>query len=552
MKRVLSLALAFVLVLALVPSALAYDYRDYSQFPLANGDVTINVAVRSDPTYSYPPEKNWFWNWTKQATGVNFEVEQVLSTAIADRKNLMFAADELPDVMIGFSFSTSQLVKYGQIEGQLLALNDYITPEIMPYLSQWFADYPAWEASCKAPDGNIYSLPCFNAYQPGSSERFFWNMTWLAEAGKEIPNTLDEFIDVLYAMKAVRPDSYPLGGGANGDDPRSYILNALGFLTVYNNDKGYGIALRGGELVIPGGDAIYKEFLAIMHQLYVDEIVNPSFFSMDKTAIDAMIAEDKTGAIPIYSYLATPEAAKFQQWTSGYPLTSEYNDTKQWLSASQLVVGGCVVSAEAENIETIMRWLDFFYGDLGGLYQWNGPAANSEDCIGMTKGYEILEDGSSIYLDVTDGTFESNLARNYAQMMGFFNVFGNRCHAVGNPSILSQGQLMQMFYGAEIKQTTYDLNNGDQCYRSSMLQAITPYETSDYPYIIYFDDETTTEVSDYASVIQPYIESETAKFITGVRDLNEFDAYLDELKSLSFQEYLGYYQAAYASYLAGK
>ena len=85
----------------------------------------------------------------------------------------MFVSGDIPDVMIGFGFSTSQLVKYGQVEGQLLALNDYITPEIMPYLSQWFEDYPEYEALCTAPDGNIYSFPCFMAYNPGNSERFF-------------------------------------------------------------------------------------------------------------------------------------------------------------------------------------------------------------------------------------------------------------------------------------------------------------------------------------------------------------------------------------------
>lgn len=562
MKRGLSLILALMLTLTLVPMAAAeegrnfYDYHDYSQFPLGDGSEsaanTISVAVRADPTYSSPAWDTWFWPWMKQASGLNFEIEQVLSTAINDKKNLMFVADDLPDVMIGFTFTTSQLVKYGQVEGQLLALNDYITPEIMPYLYQWFQDYPEYAALCTAPDGNIYSFPCFIAYAAGSSERFFWNTTWLEEVDKEIPNTLDEFLDVLYAMKAARPDSYPLGGGANGDDPRSYILNALGFLTPYNSDRGYNIALRNGEMVIPGGDETYREFLRIMHQLYEDEIINPSFFSMEKTAIDAMIAENKNGAIPIYPYLATPEVEKFQQWTSGYPLTSQWNDTKQWLKAAGMKIGGCVVSASCANPELVCRWIDFFFGDLGHLYQWNGPAANNDDCMGLTKGYVINpETGASTYVDVTDGTYESNLVRNYAQMMGFFDVFGARGHALGHPEI-TELNIMQKFYGAELTESTYDLTNGDQHYRHSMLEAMTPYETGDFPYIIYFDDETNNILSDLSSVINPYIETETAKFITGVRDLSEFDSYLEELEALDFSTYLGYYQEAYAAYLAAK
>lgn len=153
MKKLVSLVLALVMLLSLAPAAFAreaeggrnfYDYHDYSQFPLGDGsdsaENTISVAVRSDPTYSADAWDTWFWPWMKQASGLNFDIEQVLSTAISDRKNLMFVSGDIPDVMIGFGFSTSQLVKYGQVEGQLLALNDYITPEIMPYLSQWFED----------------------------------------------------------------------------------------------------------------------------------------------------------------------------------------------------------------------------------------------------------------------------------------------------------------------------------------------------------------------------------------------------------------------------
>lgn len=563
MKKIISLFLALVLVSALVPAALAegegrnfYDYHDYSQFPLGDASEskanTISVAVRADATYSSQAWDTWFWPWMKQASQINFEIEQVLNTAVGDRKNLMFVSNDLPDVMIGFSFSTSELVKYGQVEGQLLPLNDYITPEIMPYLSQWFADYPEYKALCTAPDGNIYSLPCIMSYNAGNSERFFWNTKWLEEVDKEIPNTLDEFIDVLYAMKAARPDSYPLGGGANGDDPRSYVLNALGYLATYTGDRGYNIALRNGEIVIPGGDATYVEFLKIMNQLYKDEIINPSFFSMEKTAIDAMIAEDKNGAIPIYAYLATPEVEKFQQWTSGYPLTSQWNETKQWLKTSTLNVGGCVLSAECANPELTLRWLDFFYGDLGHLYMWNGPANNNDDCMGLTNGYVIdPETGANTYVDVTNGTYESNLVRNYKQMMGFFNVLGARGHALGNPN-MTELNIMQKFYGAALTESTYDLTNGDQHYRHSMLNAMTPYETGDFPHIIYFDDTISTILSDLSSVINPYIETETAKFITGVRDLSEFDAYLDELKALDFETYLGYYQEAYETFKAAQ
>ena len=47
------------------------------------------------------------------------------------------------------------------------------------------------------------------------------------------------------------------------------------------------------------------------------------------------------------------------------------------------------------------------------------------------------------------------------------------------------------------------------------------------------------------SIIEDYVSSESAKFITGVRPLNEIDNFFDELDVLGVQELLGYYKNYY-------
>ena len=51
------------------------------------------------------------------------------------------------------------------------------------------------------------------------------------------------------------------------------------------------------------------------------------------------------------------------------------------------------------------------------------------------------------------------------------------------------------------------------------------------------------------TILDPYIESEVAKFITGSRDLSEFSKFQEELKSMGIEELLGYYTEAYNNYL---
>ena len=59
---------------------------------------------------------------------------------------------------------------------------------------------------------------------------------------------------------------------------------------------------------------------------------------------------------------------------------------------------------------------------------------------------------------------------------------------------------------------------------------------------VYFDEETAIQVQDLQTVIRNYVTTETAKFITGARSLDEFDAYLEELEAIGVDEYLQYYK----------
>ena len=66
-----------------------------------------------------------------------------------------------------------------------------------------------------------------------------------------------------------------------------------------------------------------------------------------------------------------------------------------------------------------------------------------------------------------------------------------------------------------------------------------------YPNIIFFTSEETEAVMNLKSIIEDYVSSESAKFITGVRPLNEIDNFFDELDVLGVQELLGYYKNYY-------
>ena len=131
MKKLVSFLLALVLVLSSVSALAAYnDHTDYVDWPIVkDGEkLTVSVATKRSEQYGKDPDQQWFWIWSETYSGIDFEVDQILSTAVDERKSLMFASGDLPDLLFGINLDTSELVRYGMGEGMLLDLTPYMIP----------------------------------------------------------------------------------------------------------------------------------------------------------------------------------------------------------------------------------------------------------------------------------------------------------------------------------------------------------------------------------------------------------------------------------------
>lgn len=567
MKKFLSLLLALLLVFGCTSSLAAYnDHTDYVDWPIVpeGESVTVKVATLRSEQYGKDPEDQWFWIWSEQTSGIDFEVEQILTTAVDERKSLMFASGDLPDLLFGISLDTSELVRYGMGEGLLLDLTPYITPEIMPNLCAWIEAYPESIAYCTTPDGKIYTLPGYSDFflQGDGPNLMQVNAEWLEETGLDMPATLDEFTEMLYAFRELHPDGIPLGSGAkNGNnDPRNFILNAFGYVWPDTQDNinpiGAYPAVREGAPVIPAYDDTFVEFLKLMNQYYADDLIAADFFTIDQTTAFAQLAEDEVGAYGGLAYLALPEREDFEKWIDISPLTSAWNETPKAGSLNHFRYGYVSLNAEVDpaKVETIMRYLDAFYTDLIGMYLWCGPANNSADTLGIIGGYTVTEDNSYVWVD-TEGNKIDSQGFMEGDAGNMAHGFGNRSHPLQNQEAFDAGvtnrpEMRSYYYNADnILPYAYDPNFGSGAHLLNVRNNVEPYRVESFPMIVYYDEETTLAIDELHTILDPYIESEVAKFITGARDLSEFSKFQEELKSMGIEELLGYYTEAYNNYL---
>ena len=606
MKKLLSLVLAVAMLLS-CGAAMAegltyasdgigvfnpsYDFMetDCNSWPLVAEGETVQISVMTYLTdsYSTDPETTQFWTWAQEETGVDFVIEQVLESALSERKNLMFASCELPDILMSIGLSTTDMMNYGAGEGLLLDLAPYITPELMPNLCLAYEEFPIWKANSTAADGNIYSYPTNRGYfSPyGESDRIFYDLNRMEAVGiTEPPTTLDGFIDMLYKMKEADPDCIPLGGSNQSMNPGYLILNAMGFVGP-SGHKGFGLTVRNGEAVFPVGDPLFKEYLTLMKKFYEDGIIAESFFTDKGTEVNAQMSEGKLGVYPFVPFTVTPAEEDFSHWVSFTPMTSEWNDKRQWREYNCWETGGFAVSAETEYAELIARFADFFYSDYGFVAIWDGPYSNN-NTAGIVKGKEVylewdnlrpdgLPNVKSVVPEIEDGTYDGDYDYKWSIQSGPFSTVGlNGGHvatsrAMGLPEGIYADRAdtymlrgigwrteedynywLEHYMEYKTNPPTFDIHSPEGQFRGSMYEYVTPYEGSFFPAVTYFTVDQSDALAEYSATIKTYGEGEIAKFIVGDRDLEDFDAFVKELEDMGLRDWEKIYQDYWANYLA--
>lgn len=564
MKRFLALVLVLLLVVS-CGSAMAQEYP-WSQWPVSDGSVKVKIAIPRNSTYGVETEATWFWPWFEEVTGLDFEITQILDEAMDEQKNLMLASGDLPDILWGIKMTTDDIVQYGMEEKMLYNMADLVNEDVMPNLMKLVEYYPDIMAYITATDGGIYTLPWVWAPAYGEETRSFISMPRMKEAGiAATPATLDDFTAMLYAMKeASQTEGFiPLGGSWKAFSPIYYILNAMGFVSVdYNN--GMDVAVRDGKAVVPATDPLFFEALKILKQYYADGIIDPDFFSMDSTVVNAKCAEDKFGVYPFVPGVARPGDKEWENgWSSVTPLTSQWNNTQAWPAFNAVQVGGFQLSAETEHAEEILRAFDALFAFEGHFLAWEGPVYGTElsEGVGGIRFFFNEDTGkyASEFVDADGNKLEANVYRySVGSGVAAYNL-GNYQVWFGHENKGAYGYLasgISDYAPATYEYSTYEGEvftlDTVEGWRASMYNYITPHVVTAYPSIVYRSVDDSMRINELKTVLDPYIESAIAQFIVGDRTLDEveFNKYIEELNKMGATELNEIYDRYYQEYLA--
>lgn len=496
-KRLIGFASSLLLAASIMPSVFASE----TSFPIVEEPVTFEYFVGKGPQ-NYQVDWNndmQFWKNYEELTNVHIDWEQISSEAIEEQRNLVLVSGDYPDVFYNGGFSNSDLFRYGA-QGVFMPLNDLIE-EHAPNLSKVMEENPVVKAAVTFPDGNIYGMPILQEAEHLSARAGAtpWiSSQALEDSGMEKPETTQELHDYLTYIKE-NMDVIPFGAPGI-----SYIVNYLaGSFGVMSNGGENGpvdLDKETGEMRFYATTDEYKELLQYINQLYTEELIDPTIFTMQWNQYVANQSEDAYGMFIFWG----PDKSTVDEFSSKYThlsaLEGPHGD-RLYVNMAPMVIdtGGFVITSENENPEVAVQWLDYFYSKEGSLLFNTG---------------------------VEGETF------NYDENGEIQRIMGTDEIPYHIPSL---GNNQGMFFKDTTETTPY--------IEEAMVD-FAPYVIEPWARFTYTAEENDFLLTAGAD-IDKFVEEMRDQFISGQISFDDWDQYVSTLESMGIEDYVQMKQAAY-------
>lgn len=355
-----------------------------SGFPIVKNKETINIMTitRSDVG---DPSNSQFTKTYSALTNMDIKYQLVEFSMAAQRKTLAFQSGNLPDVFaIGSKITDADINQYGQ-EGAIVEITKDMLKKYAPNVYAMYNKYPETWESVKAADGKMYSIATYaNTFPYG--QHFLWvRKTWLNNLGLGVPQTMDQFYDMLVKFKNSDPnkngqaDEVPYATFADS----GFFFNPWGFnnvVSVSNNGKvTHMYTTDNMTRCLKYWSRVYKE------NLVDKKVINN--YAGENAAFKTLLSSGKVGAF----YYGWPSDAMDDKLLSEYepiawPTAGNNGDFPNTYVDVENIIDpkGYVITKACKNVPAALRFIDYLYtndgymlkmyGNEGGLYKKESDA----------------------------------------------------------------------------------------------------------------------------------------------------------------------------------
>ncbi|WP_217594767.1 extracellular solute-binding protein [Cohnella sp. GbtcB17] len=489
------------------PSASSGGAVKASGFPIVDQPIKLKMFTRTAPVNGPFKDMPVFQDYEK-LSNVQVEFTEAPTDGFQEKKNLLFASNELPDALYRSGLSQLETTRYGAA-GQLIPHEDLID-QYAPNLKQLMEQYPEIRSGITTPEGHIYAIPGIVTLAAARTDKKWINQAWLDKLNLKVPETTDDLYNVLVAFR----DQDPNGNGKKDELPMTArapvagqglpILAMMSGSFGLDMQFGYNINLENDKVNIWMGSDRNKEMLMYLNKLYTEKLLDPEMFSQKEADYLAKQGSGNTGFffdqtnnnfLPIqdqYVGIAPPKGPHGDRLQShGAPVARDF--------------GAFAITSVNKYPDVTMRWIDYFYSDEGATLLRFGREGEN---------YEV-KDGIPYYTQAFLDTGNQSKITPYAGG-GAPHLISEKVASFINPPQVQEAQKQLDPYMPKVR------------YAAPM-----------------FDEATAQKVNVLRNDLDKYYEEQSTKFIAGALGFDKWDEFQATLKKLKIDELQQIYQDAY-------
>lgn len=542
MKRELKLMLALALALTVVVlfSACSPSGEDEESgvgsagiisekgvFPVSSEQVDLTFFAYQPSTIE-DLNTNLFTQEMEELTNVKIKWETVTLDGLVQRRNVLFAGGDYPDVILSAEIPLQDQMIYGE-QGVLIPLNDLID-EYCVELPRLFEEIEWLRPLITSPDGNIYALPQINeCYHCTMAQKLWIHQPWLDALGLPMPTTTAEFEATLLAFKNDDPnangiaDEIPLSGANTGWN--TGVLENLMNAFIYNEPVSRAQVVNGNVDFVADNEE-FKDGLTWLASLYEQGLIDPSAFTQPQEQLKeigvaelAILGAATAGAPTTFSQMGTERSADY---VAVSPLKGPDGVQYTYHNPFGISAGHVAITNANKNpIETI-KWIDYLYSKAGTRRALEGR--EGEEWIKPAEG--------SIGINGEPAEWKRNVALDDVQNVTWQGMwFG---------AVTSQYRLSEIA-GDPRKTEGFETRLYNETF--DKYEGYAPAEV--YP-PIFIPVANIDEMAKIKKPLLDFVKESMAKFATGVLDIDaDWDEYISDLKALNSVRYEELLQISY-------
>lgn len=346
---------------------------------------------------------------------------------------------------------------------------------------------------------------------------------WLKELGLDIPETYDQFHDVLVAFKEQKNCEIPLSLTQQGLD--DWLM--AGYDTMYSPYFTGAFIQIDGKVKFGPLEPGFKDYVVMLNEWYSEGLIDQEFYTRaNNPAFDTAYAS--TGKVGVGQSLYTfPDFLPLFATEPTYEFNGFKPPVRNPGDKRKILIGGApltlnknvigTISVQCEKPEVLLQWYDYFFTEEGSLLANYGIEGQGFNFInGVPKSSEL------VYAD-KDGRMMNAMFPIYAfnQFHPFWYDWERELSPMTSQNVLD----------------TKDRFDGNWVDEYS-LPTISP---------------TSEESAEYSAImtdINTYLTENIVKFIIGDRPISEIDSFLQSINSMNIGRAVEIQQGALDRYYA--